>query len=323
VGFDEFHVNARVSYPDLIQSLAPGEFPAGASNEIRVRVASDTLPDSVDLWVRPAGARSFGKGIDMHRLQGNDYGAQLSNLDPGLYEYLVSSRTGERVMTFPGAVARQPGEWPFHEDELWSFRITSPGTTMRLFDPKVDYKRLLFVRPGEQYRLPFFQIVPGASADESALSLTLPDLGKDTPERYAASVYIGAVIESRRTEVVRAQAMEIKLRSVGGSHKSVVISLVEKDGTAWSAPVVAGREWSNVEVPLSGLHLSRSIHIPSPFPGLWNYWRESAAGRGGAGDRVHIENVERVELTVSSNAGATAQDDAAGVAIESIQLRLP
>src|SRR5262249_18969201 len=43
VGFDEFHVNARQSYPDLIQSMAPAEFPAGMPIEIRVRIANDVL----------------------------------------------------------------------------------------------------------------------------------------------------------------------------------------------------------------------------------------------------------------------------------------
>src|SRR5277367_6153410 len=53
VGFDEYHVNDRISYPDNIRSLAPKEFLAGKPVEIRASVAEDALPDEVKLWVRP------------------------------------------------------------------------------------------------------------------------------------------------------------------------------------------------------------------------------------------------------------------------------
>ena len=118
VGFAEYHLNERVSYPDLILPLSPAEFPEGRPVEIRARVANDVLPDEVSLWVRAAGRRSFGKAIPMHRSQGNDYVAALASdvVSPGLHEYVVSARTGTRVLTFPGAVPQQPGDWPFHSD---------------------------------------------------------------------------------------------------------------------------------------------------------------------------------------------------------------
>jgi hypothetical protein len=94
--------------------------------------------------------------------------------------------------------------------------------------------------------------------------------------------------------------------------------LIETDGSAWSAPVVAGGAWSTVTVPFAELHRSSSIHIPTPYPGLWNYRRESPPRRGGDGDRIHLENVESLQLTVGrDNAG----DDAKGAAVESIRIR--
>ena len=324
VGLDEYHLNERVSYPDLVLPLSPTEYPAGRPVEIRARVANDVLPDEVSLWVRAAGARSFGTAIPMHRSQGNDYVATLAPdaVSPGLHEYLVSTRTGTRIATFPGGMPQQPGEWPFHPDTAWSFRVIPAGTAMRLLDPKKDYTRLSFVRVGEQYRSPFFQIVPGESDDEAALSVSLPDLGPDTPGRYAGALYIGDVIAARASDAARASSLEIKLRSVGGTRKTLQVTLVERDGSAWSAPVVAGDKWSTVTVPVGNLRTSRSIHIPSPYPGLWNYWRSSPATRGGSGDHVHVEDVERLQLTVTSNTGDTAGDDARGIELESIRLTI-
>jgi len=68
------------------------------------------------------------------------------------------------------------------------------------------------------------------------------------------------------------------------------------------------------------LTISRSIHIPSPYPGLWNYWRDSPVRRGVGTDRIHLSEVERLQLTVTPNTGAAASDDATGAAVESIRV---
>lgn len=322
VGFDEYHINQRVSYPDSVQSLSPKEFPADGAVVIRARAATDALPDELKLWVRPAGARGYGAPIPMQRSRGNDYLAVRAAgvFAPGLYEYAVSLKIGTRVTSFPGAVPQEPGEWPFLMDSPWVFRVTAAASPMRLLNPKEDFARLSFVRPGEQYRSPFFQLSPGEGDDESALSLTLPDLGKDTPQRYAAALYVGDMVSARKADARRADAVEIKLQAVSGKRKTIEVLLIERDGAAWSASVGAVGQWAVVRVPIDGFHLSRSIHIPSPFPGLWNYWRDSPARRGVGADHLHVEDLDRLQLTVFPNTGENARDDAKGAAIESIRL---
>jgi hypothetical protein len=322
VALDEYHVNNRISYPDSVLPLAPREFPADAPVIIRARAATDALPDEIKLWVRPAGTRGFGSPIAMQRTRGNDYIAERAAgaFAPGLYEYAISVKSGTRVTTFPGAVTQEPGEWPFIMDSPWSFKVTAAASAMRLLNPKDDFARLSFVRPGERYRSPFFQLSPGEADDESALTLTLPDLGRDTPQRYAAALYIGDLIAARKSDAQRANAVEIKLHAVNGQRKSIEVVLIERDGAAWSTTVSATGRWTVVRVPIDQFRISRSIHIPSPFPGLWNYWRDSPALRGVAGDRLRAEDLDRLQLTVFPNAGDNARDDAAGAAIESIRL---
>lgn len=322
VGFDEYHVNPRLSYPDSVQTLTPKEFAADSAVIIRARAATDAMPDELKLWVRPAGARGFGSPIQMQRSRGNDYVAvrAAGDLAPGLYQYAISVKSGARVTTFPGAVPQEPGEWPFAMDSHWSFRITPVASPMRLFDPKEDFTRLSFVRPGERYRSAFFQLSPGEADDESALTLTLPDLGRDTPQRYAAALYVGDIVAARKADARHADAVEIKLQAVGGKRKTIQVVLIERDGAAWSAAVSALGRWAIVRVPIDQFRISRSIHIPSPFPGLWNYWRDSPALRGMAGDHLHAEDLDRLQLTVLPNSGDNARDDAAGAAIESISL---
>jgi hypothetical protein len=322
LGFGEYHVPAPLSQGDFVQTLAPAEYLSGQAVELRVRVANDVLPDQVRLWLRPAGIAYFSKPIAMQRLRGNDYVARLPAglLAPGAYLYAVSTQSGDHATTFPGGVPQQPFEWPFRLDNTWSFRVVPPGTAMRLLDPKADFNQLSFVRPGESYRDPFFRLTPGESDDESALTLDMPEIGKDTPERYAATLFVGSAIAARGSEAALATALRVKLRADEGAGKTLLVTLVEKDGTAWSATVSAVSDWSTVAIPLGTLRIERSVHIPSPYPGLWDYWREAARGRGGSADHIHIQDVERLQLTVMPNVGSHAADRARGASVESVSL---
>ena len=240
----------------------------------------------------------------MHRLRGNDYAAVLppALYRPGCMSMLVSAKSGERATTFPGGEPQQPGVWPFHADHVWSFRVTPSGTPMRLLNPEQDYSRLSFVRPGEQYRTPFFQIVPAqtTTSPRSACCCRIwaRTRRRATPRRFHRRRDRGA---DRGCAAGKRAGSEIAGRRRHA--KSIEVLLIERDGTAWGTSVVAGKSWSTVHVPLENLHVARSIHIPSPFPGLWDYWRETPAGRGGSGDRIHAEDVERLQLTVFANSG--------------------
>jgi hypothetical protein len=145
-------------------------------------------------------------------------------------------------------------------------------------------------------------------------------LGKDTPQRYAAALFVGDTIAAHKSDIASANALEVKLRALGGARKTLQVTLIEQDGAAWSASAVAGGAWSVVRLPLDRFMISRSIHIPTPYPGLWNYWRESPPRRGLGDEHVRLADVERLQITVTPNEGETAGDDAARVAVESIRL---
>jgi len=237
-----------------------------------------------------------------------------------VYEYAVTTAIADRRTTFPGAAIGQPGTWPFHGDSFWSFRVTPGHADLRLLDPGRDAARLSFVRPGEQYRSAFFQILPAESSDAAALRLELPRLGADTPPRYAASLYIGDTIAARAGVATAADRLHIRLRAAGGEHGVVTVKLIEKDGSSWNVDAKADAHWSEVSVPLEELRPGRSILIPSPYPGLWNYWRAAPINRGGVGDRVHVGDVERLELDIEASHASNALIDAAGVDVESVWL---
>jgi hypothetical protein len=258
----------------------------------------------------------------MQRSIGNEYSARFApgELEPGLYEYAVSATTGSRIITFPGGGAQEPGQWPFWLQAPWSFRVTPAGTPLRLFDPKTDFNRLGFVRISEKIRSDFFHIGPGDRADESALELRMPDLGADAPPRYASEIYVGDLVAARGADALKAAAVEVRLKALAGTHKAVELELIERDGTAWSAMVQAAPHWSSVRIPLGDLRVSRSVHIPSPYPQLWDYWRQSPPTRGGKADRINVGALERLQFVVFPNTAGKPAGDARGVALQAVTL---
>jgi hypothetical protein len=64
--------------------------------------------------------------------------------------------------------------------------------------------------------------------------------------------------------------------------------------------------WSEPEVPLSAFTAGRGVLLPQGFPQQWNYWVGPAAGRGGAGDRLRLERLERLQLSLRAEPGTVA-----------------
>jgi hypothetical protein len=96
---------------------------------------------------------------------------------------------------------------------------------------------------------------------------------------------------------------------------------MEDDGTSWSAVVTADSGWSEQSVPLNSFVLARGVLLPQGFPGEWNYWVGPAAGRGGNGDRLRLDHVERLQLSLRREEGVSVSPGSYGVEVESIVLR--
>src|SRR5439155_1557640 len=76
------------------------------------------------------------------------------------------------------------------------------------------------------------------------------------------------------------------------------LTLMEDDGTSWSAGVPVDSSWSEQAMPLTDFKIGQGVLLPEGFPGEWNYWVGPAAGRGGSGDRPRLDRAERLPLSL-------------------------
>ena len=63
------------------------------------------------------------------------------------------------------------------------------------------------------------------------------------------------------------------------------------------------------------------MKLPQGFPGEWNYWVGPAEGRGGRGDRLRLQHLERLQLSLRREDGSVAPEGY-GVEVEWVQTGL-
>jgi len=132
------------------------------------------------------------------------------------------------------------------------------------------------------------------------------------PADYTASLVITDRIRARQETISGADELRVRSRGLG-AHQVLHVTLMEDDGTSWSAPITMDSTWREQSVPLSAFTIGRGVLLPEGFPGEWNYWVGPASGRGGPGDRPRLEHVERLQLSLRAEEGG-------GVEVESIVL---
>ena len=323
VGMTEYHAPPLDSLPPSVQSLAAPEYVAGRDGEIRARVVDQTPPDSVTLFMRPT-AGGFYRGFSMHSAGGYEYAASVpaAALREGPHEFVITLFRGDSAVTFPGGLHLKPWDWDYYDHGSWKLTVVGARMPLELFDPGRDAARLTFTRIGDAGRRGLFRVGLSEATGQPVFHLELPvDASGWSPPDYAASLVIADRIWARQETIAGADSVWLRLRGLG-PRQVVHLTLMEDDGTSWSAALPVDSTWSERSLPLAAFTSSRGVLLPQGFPGEWNYWVGPAAGRGGVGDRPRLEHLERLQISLRREDGLTVTPGGYGVEVEWIALDL-
>jgi hypothetical protein len=130
---------------------------------------------------------------------------------------------------------------------------------------------------------------------------------------------IGERIRARGDAVAAADSLHLRLRGAG-PRQTLHLTLVEEDGTSWTAALVVDSTWSELAVPLAAFQAGRGMLLPQGFPGQWSYWVGPATGRGGSGDRPRLARLERLQLSLRPEGGRAVTVAGYGVEVEVVRL---
>ncbi len=321
LGFAEYHAPPPDTLPLTVVPLAPVAFPVGRDLELRARIVDQSPPDSAIIFIRPRGGQSY-RGYPLKVATGYEYVARLPSPDfqEGPYEWVVTAFHNGRSLTFPGGVPQRPNAWDYAGRNSWSLDVVAPGTPLRLFDAASDATSLAFTRIGDAGRQGLFRVRFSGATGRPVIRYALPvDSSGHGLSDYTASLVIKDRIGARREHMMGAEAVRLRLRGLG-PRQTLHVTLMEDDGTAWSAAVPIDSTWSEVSLPLSAFAVARGVLLPEGFPGEWNYWVGPAEGRGGEADRLRLERVERLQLSLRNEDKKPVERDRYGVEVESVAL---
>ncbi|HEV8380097.1 MAG TPA: hypothetical protein VGQ29_00795 [Gemmatimonadales bacterium] len=304
VGFKEYHAPPADTVPLAVVPLAAPQYLTGRDAELRARVVDVTPPDSVTLFLRsvPGG---FYRGFAMRPLAGYTYRTSIPStaLHDGFYEFVVTVFRGDSPTTFPEGVRGKPTDWNYNGRKPWGFDVVSPGTALRLFDPRTDAAHLAFTRIGDAGRRGLFRLALSPATGQPVFHFELPvDTTGWSPPDYTASLVVWTRVLARQETISGARELRLRLRGLG-ARQTLHLTLMEDDGTSWTAALSVDSTWQERSIPLEQLTASRGVLLPEGFPGEWNYWVGPAAGRGGNGDHLRLERLERIQLSLRPREG--------------------
>ena len=317
IGFTEYHPPPPDTVPLTVISWAAPQYLAGRDADMRARIVDRTPPDSVVLFYRRAagaGAPSIQEFLKC-RVTGYECVATIpaASMRDGPYQFVVTVFRGDTVTTFPAGSRGKPTDWNYNDSASWKFDVVNPGTALRLFDPGSDAARLTFTRIGDAGRRGLFRLAWSQVTGQPVFHLELPvDASGSSPADYTASLVIRDRVRARQETIAAAKELRLRLRGLSAK-QTLHVTLMEDDGTSWTASVVSDSAWSEQTVPLSAFTAGRGVLLPEGFPGEWNYWVDPATGRGGAGDRPRLDHLERLQLSLRRAEGK-------GVEVESVTL---
>jgi len=321
IGFTEYHAPPTDSLPTSVQPLAAPEYLAGRAAVIRARVVDQRAPDSITLFIRSV-AGGFYRGLAMRPAGGYEYAASVpvAVLAEGPHEFVITLFHGDSGLTFPDGLSRKPTDWDYYGRASWKVDVVGPQTPLRLFDPAADAAQLAFTRLGDAGRRGLFHLALSQVTSQPVFHFELPvDASGAAPADYTASLVIKDRIRARQEGITGGDALRVRLRGLG-RRQVLHLTLMEDDGTSWSTAVAVDSTWSEQAIPIAALTPGRGVLLPEGFPGEWNYWVGPAAGRGGSGDRLRLDRVERLQLSLRREQGVDIRPGSYGVEVESIVL---
>ena len=287
------------------------EYVLGQPIVLGADIYSPNFIDSATLFFKTNNARFF-QAIPMKLKTGYSYEAEIpkSNmLIEGEITYCIVVNSDGQKVNFPSGLPISPSDWNYYGSDTWKSEMISSRVPLKLLIPDQDMNKLAFTRIGDNIRFGIFKTIMAGNTGNTAFHLELPLSYDHHLDDYTLSLTIKNKIIAAKSLLNKANALMVYAKGIS-QKQDVYLTLVEKDGTSWSKKIILTPQWNEIRIPLSELKLSRGVMLPLGYPGRWKYWFEPAEGRGGVGDKIQLENIERLQLSIRPSTDFKGEADA-------------
>jgi hypothetical protein len=310
IGFNEYVCPAPMDLPASVNIMANTEYTAGDSIIIRAEIIDNQAPQDVSLYYRSVKYSKWYHKIPMKNTHGYIYEAiiPVEKIPEGIYLYCITLKSDSKTVTFPGAVNKMPWDWDFYNPGLWQFSVIDRKAPLGLLNPEKDMEYLAFTRIGDGGRQGIYDVIPGADNGHAAIRLYFPLKTDKSLDDYSMSAPVKEKVKTRHEYMQNATGITIHARGTLNGQTGF-ITLMEADGTSWSASIDITENWKEIRIPFEKLQAAKGVLLPLGFPERWNYWVGPAQGRGGPEDRIKPEKIERVQLSIRPSGTEVSEKD--------------
>lgn len=315
LGYNEYVVPEPTDLPLEIRHETYPVFQAGRETRLPLLVVDKEEVDSVKLFYRSPG--SWFRSIKLVEISPCNYDLEPGSevFEAGYYDYCFTVYQGDNKVTFPSGLKKTPYDWDFYSTDFYHLEILDEEKSFPVFLPGRDFHLLSFTRIGDNIRRGIFNIGPGNKPEGSALKFSLPINMDPLLKDYTASLYIGDRLANLK-DPEGVESLTLSGRGLNFSDR-VFITLVESDGTSWTAEVSLTAEWEDIKIPIDKFIVGKGVMLPQGFPGNWNYWLTPAKGRGGEDDKINLHKIEHLQISLRAQG---RKDNSPGIEISSISV---
>ena len=291
LGFTEFICPADQKLPTQVSVQAAPEYPVEQPVIINVQVADSIAPEKVELVARVQGNKDFQR---FNLIDTGKYN-YLCTIPAGIFsegtlEFYIELTTNGQVQKFKKQDIRNP-----EDKSNYSTQLVKASSSLVLFTPETDNGQLSFTRIGDNIRHGLFKIVDGPDKIK-VMSMSLPITLDSIITDYTASFIVRDRIQARMVNLPNVKSIRLKVK---GNHPGTAfLSLVEADGTTWIKKLELTDRWKEYRISTEEFTAGSGVKLPHAFPEQWDYWMAPATRRGETGDKINLQQVERLLVSL-------------------------
>ncbi|UII19345.1 cellulase family glycosylhydrolase [Fulvivirga ligni] len=262
--------------PNLVSSEQPLKLKAtvvGLSSNAHVSVLMRTLS-------------GVYKTIDMVQDSPYEYSAEVPAdiLKPGVIKYRIAIKDKEESYTYPGGYNINIWAWDNYHNDSYSLWVSTPTTPVVLFDAAQE--KPITVYPN-LWSANERSIQTTSTPNELSLRLSS---ATDKSETLGFQTFIRNEIKNQ-TDKDSFSSITIKGRTSDGKKLPIQITLITKDGYAFSASTVLNDKLESHSVNFEAFKASKYLLLPRPYPGFHPLWF-TASGQA----ELKLTDVEKLEI---------------------------
>jgi hypothetical protein len=275
-------------------------------------------PQKVEACIQTPG--SWFEKVELKNTAGYEYTATIpaDKIKPGYIQYYLTVKENNNVITFPGAVAKDPAAWDYYGSEMYRVPVVASASPIYLFDAAIDADEV-----SREWRRGN-QLLPSEENNKAELLIKVPTLiTKDSenpngqqPADYSLRYYFGKKIEGRKVDISKKTQLIIRARSVSKNKTPLQIALITKYGLAYGTLVELTETTGDYTIDIGSLKKVNLVTLPRPYPGFLNYYFQPSSAI-----TFQLSEIESIQISLGPGISSNEINTPWSFSIESIRLQ--